>query len=145
MDLTFSFFRFKQNQRNVFEIFLCLLIFFAFSFELNSQSIYNSWYSANANVCLTLQKEGFSHLNEFEHITFKKRKDKLIIIEHFGNVFFGKKQRFKFKIEKLTSDTLVLNQESVAIEKRCESISDNIIVFIAVPEGCDNRVIYIKQ
>lgn len=113
-----------------------LVCFFIMTFiiqGLRAQSIFKTWYCESANVCMILKKNGWtSSLNEItDRLKVKLKKQRLLI--KFTPDFTA-----VYKIEKLTSDTLILSQDMKRRE-RFEHISDSIITLIAV-DSCYHRL-----
>ena len=115
-------------------ISICLM-----SLVVKGQSLEKSWYCAESkHLCVTLNAQGYSTIDELERIKFKRKGNQLKIMWYNNQTFFGwKKETYLFTIEKLTDDILVLSQD---VEKnQFEHIPGNTITFVSIPEGCSDK------
>lgn len=116
---------------------LAILLFLAL--QVKSQTIYKSWYCQEThNLCLNINQNGYSSIDELEHVKFKIKGNKLKVIEYYNpRALIGGKNIYWFTIEKLTEDTLILSQ--IEKENQFEHMSGDTIKFIAIKEKCDYR------
>lgn len=73
--------------------------------------VYGSWYSEEACVCLTVNEEGFSSLNELSEIKVKynSRLSKIKIKDFYARrIVFSGKDVFRGDVVELSDSTLVI-------------------------------------
>lgn len=128
-----------------FKIFL--LIYFTLPYnKSHAQTIYKYWYSEQVNVCMKIKEKGYnSSINEFNRMRFKFKENDLKVIYRYYRGVFGGREKFTFRVVKLTDDTLIL-----ARKPNCTYFEhfglDSIIVFKAVKKNCyENGIIIGKN
>ncbi len=78
-----------------------------------AQSIYRSWTNGDGTICLGLNDEGWSKLNELKYVKARIRKGQLILYHYWDHkALFGGREKHIFRIIELTDETLVLERVS---------------------------------
>ena len=87
----------------------CLILFAVLSETCIAQTIYKNWLSEKANICMEIREAGYtSSINESQWIKFTLKNNELRVTYNFSHRAFGRKQKFTFKVIKLTRDSIVL-------------------------------------
>lgn len=125
-----------RKKTTKFLIVFVLLIVFPTK-KTVAQKINQAWYSSKANVCFTITDSN-SQINEINRLKVKQKGNTLKIVWASNQTFYGwQKERYKFNIEKLDEDSLVLSQ--FTRKNNFELLPVSITRFVSILVGCDEK------
>jgi hypothetical protein len=88
-------------------IFVILLLL---SNTIFAQTFFKSWYCESDNVCFEIKEKGFSCIGELARLKVKVRRD-ILIIKLKGYGIDLSPIVWKFKIEKISDDELIITRD----------------------------------